>query len=152
MNWTPFEVFVGTWQGTGGGQPGTADYTRSYEFILNHKFLLVRNQSTYPPQEQNPQGEIHEDWGLLSLDKARETFIFRQFHSEGFVNQYFLERHSPDFTEFSFISEAIENIPSGWRARESYRILSPDEFIETFELAGPGRDFELYSSCHLRKL
>jgi len=151
MDWKALEFFVGKWQGTGSGQPGTGDYERSYEFILNQKFLFVKNQSIYPPQERNPQGETHQDWGIISLDKGRDTFVYRQFHKEGFVNQYILERFSPDNKEFSFISESIENIPSGWRARESYRILSPDEFIETFELAEPGKEFELYTQCHLKK-
>ncbi len=151
MDWKVLEFFVGKWQGSGGGQPGTGDYERTYEFILDNHFLLVRNTSTYPPQAQNPKGETHHDLGLISLDKARHTFVFRQFHSEGFVNQYVLESSSPGFTEFSFVSEAIENIPSGWRARESYRILSPAEFIETFELAEPGKGFELYTECRLKK-
>ncbi|HSB66297.1 MAG TPA: hypothetical protein VLD65_06945 [Anaerolineales bacterium] len=152
MMWTPLEFLAGGWQGTGGGEPGMGDYKRSYEFILNNKFLFVRNMSTYPPQEQNPQGEIHEDWGIFSYDKNREKFVYRQFHKEGFVNQYVLEGHSPDFKEFSFISESIENIPSGWRARESYQVLSPEELIETFELAAPGKDFEQYTQCHLKKI
>ena len=37
------------------------------------------------------------------------------------------------------MSEAIENIPAGWRAREIYTILNNDEFKERFELAEPGR-------------
>jgi len=151
MIWTPFSFFEGRWQGTGGGQPGKSDYERSYEFILSGKFLFVRNKSSYPPQEQNPQGENHEDWGILSYDRGRNTYVYRQFHQEGFVNQYVLEQHSPDYKEFSFVSESIENIPAGWRAKESYRVISPAEFIETFQLAAPGRDFELYTECHLQK-
>jgi hypothetical protein len=53
---------------------------------------------------------------------------------------------------FIFVSESIENIPSGWRAKESYQVISPDEFIETFELAEPGKDFEVYTSCHLKRV
>lgn len=28
-------VFVGSWKGTGGGEPGIGDYSRSYRFVLN---------------------------------------------------------------------------------------------------------------------
>lgn len=42
------------------------------------------------PAIQNPEGEIHEDYGIISSDEARKVFVFRQFHSEGFVNQYIL--------------------------------------------------------------
>jgi hypothetical protein len=56
-----------------------------------------------------------------------------------------MEHISQDGKEFVFISESIENIPPGWRGKESYNVISPDEFIETFELAEPGKDFELYT-------
>lgn len=149
--WTSFEFFIGTWQGMGSGQPGQGTYERSYEFILNKKFIYVRNKSIYLPQEQNPSGETHEDWGFFSYDKVRKAFVYRQFHAEGFVNQYALESISPDSLLFSFVSEALENIPSGWRAKESYKVITPDEFIETFELAEPGKDFEVYTQCYLKK-
>ena len=139
------------WHGTGSGQPGSGQYQRTYEFILNQKFLHVRNKSTYPPQEQNPNGEVHEDWGIISYDKVRKAFVYRQFHGEGFVNQYVMEYLSPDGLEIVFVSEAIENIPTGWRAKESYQVISPDEFIETFELAEPGKDFIVYTSCRLKR-
>ncbi|HKZ36563.1 MAG TPA: hypothetical protein VJ184_02855 [Chryseolinea sp.] len=42
-----------------------------------------------------------------------------------------------------FISESIENIPPGFRAKETYQILNENEFTETFELAEPGKDFEI---------
>jgi hypothetical protein len=33
------------------------------------------------------------------------------------------------------VTTSIENIPSGWRARETYRVVQEDEFIEKFDLA-----------------
>ncbi len=42
-----------------------------------------------------------------------------------------------------FTTEDIENLPPGWRARETYTIISEDEFEEVFELAKPGEDFEV---------
>ena len=38
--------------------------------------------------------------------------MLRQFHIEGFVNQYKLESISADGKTIVFISEAIENIPA----------------------------------------
>ena len=149
--WVPFKFFVGTWQGTGEGKPGVSSVERSYEFVLNKKFLFARHKSIYLPQNKNPKGEIHEDWALISYDTSREKFVFRQFHVEGFVNQYVLESISPDGKNIVFITEAIENIPAGWRAKETYRILNSDEFVEIFELATPDKDFELYSENHLTR-
>ncbi len=147
--WTTFNFLIGDWHGTGSGQPGQGQYDRSYERVLNDMFISVRNKTTYPAQEQNPGGEAHEDWGIISYDKTRKTFVFRQFHGEGFVNQYILDSISDDSHTFVFVSESIENIPVGWRAKESYQVISQDEFIETFELAPPGKGFELYSTCHM---
>jgi len=50
-----------------------------------------------------------------------------------------------------FTSQSIENIPAGWRARETYKIVGPHEFTEVFELAGPGKDFEVYSEGHFKR-
>ena len=50
------------------------------------------------------------------------------------------------------MSKNIENIASGWRARETYLILNENEFIERFELAEPGKDFGLYSEAHLKRM
>ena len=87
--------------------------------VFGARFIQVRNRSIYLPREKNPKGETHEDIGFLGFDSSRKRMVFRQFHSEGFVNQYVLELNStPD--RLVFTTEAIENIPSGFRARETY--------------------------------
>jgi hypothetical protein len=150
--WEPFKFFVGSWEGTGKGQPGESKMQREYKFVLNGKFLQVQNRSVYEPQPKNPKGEIHEDWSLVSFDKGRKQFVLRQFHVEGFVNQYVMTGASADGKTLVFTTESIENIAPGWRARETYRILNADEFVEEFALAAPGKDFEVYSeSRHKRR-
>ena len=148
--WEPFKYLVGKWDGTGEGQPGISKVQREYRLVLNDKFLHVENRSVYEPQPRNPKGEIHEDWGMISFDKGRKQFVLRQFHVEGFVNQYVTTSASAG-KAIVFTSESIENIPSGWRARETYKIVSADEFIEIFELAEPGKDFHLYSEGHFKR-
>jgi hypothetical protein len=137
-------VFAGRWQGAGKGQPGQSKAERTYQFVLRGRYLHVRNLSVYLPQEKNPKGEKHEDWGMFSYDARRKKLVLRQFHVEGFVNQYILDRVSADGREMVFVSEAIENIPPGYRARETYRFNGRDGFEETFELAKPGKEFEVY--------
>lgn len=150
--WTNLNFLIGSWQGTGAGQAGNSQVERSYRFILNDKYMEVRNKSIYPPQSQNQQGEVHEDLGLISYDKARKTFVLRQFHIEGFVNQYVMDYLAPDGKTIVFTSESIENISPGWRARETYQVANPDEFKETFELAAPGKDFELYVRSQFKRI
>jgi hypothetical protein len=150
-HWTPFKFFIGTWQGTGKGEPGNSQVERQYQFILNNTYVQVKHKSVYAPQEKNPKEETHEDLGVFSYDRGRKRHVFRQFHTEGFVNQYQLESISADGKVMVFVSEGIENIPAGWRAKETYRILGADEFTETFELAEPGKDFALYSENHFKR-
>jgi hypothetical protein len=146
--WAPLKFLIGSWEGTGRGEPGVSRVERHYQFALNAKFIEVRNKSTYEPQEKNPKGEVHEDWGMISFDKARKRFVLRQFHTEGFVNQYVSDT---DLSNLVFQSESIENIPAGWRARETYKMLSNDEFIEVFELAEPGKEFHIYTENHFKR-
>ncbi len=149
--WTPLKFLVGHWEGTSAGQPGKGKVEREYRFVLGEKFLKAENKSTYEPQEKNPKGEAHQHLDLFSYDKGRKKFVFRQFHVEGFVNQYVSDSISPDGKTLVFVTEAVENIPPGWRARETYQILSDSEFVERFELAAPGKEFELYSENWLKR-
>ncbi len=150
--WLPLTFMIGTWTGTSEGQPGNGKYERSYQFALNKKFIEVKNKSTYPPSKNHPEGEVHEDRGFISYDRGRKTFVLRQFHIEGFVNQFKIESISTDAKTIVFITESIENIPGGYRAKETYKILNQNEFTETFELAEPGKEFELYSKAVLKRI
>ena len=145
------DQFIGRWQGTSEGTPGKGTVEREYTRILEGRFVHVRNRSIYPAQERNPKGEQHEDIGVFSVDRARKRIVLRQFHVEGFVNQYVQETQAADRT-LVFVTESIENIPTGWRARETYTLLGADEFEELFELAEAGKPFELYSRTRLKRV
>lgn len=147
----PVAPLVGRWAGTTEGQPGKGTVEREYERILGSRFIQARNRSTYPPQEKNPKGEVHEDMGVFSYDSTRKRIVLRQFHVEGFVNQYVLDPGSPS-GRLVLTSEAIENIPAGWRARETLVFSGPDHVEEIFELAEPGKDFEVYSRNRLARV
>jgi hypothetical protein len=139
----PFNYFEGSWIGEETGKSGVGKGEREYQFILVNNFLFQKNKSVFEPQEKNPKGEIHQDWAFYSFDRMRAKYVLREFHSEGFVNQYVLDSLSADNKTMIFVSEAIENVPQGWRARVAFIIQNEDEFVETFELAGPGKDFSL---------
>lgn len=142
--WEPFRYFLGSWRGTGTGKPGVSSTTRTYSLILGDQFVEIRSRSVYEPQESNPTGEVHDELGLISHDKSRSLYVLREFHVEGYVNQYVLEPPAPGSQTLVFVTEAIENIPPGWRARTTLEILSPDSFRETFDLAGPGKPWSCY--------
>ncbi len=150
--WDSLKFFVGHWQGTSQGEPGQGKGERNYEFVLGGKFLQLKNKSVYPPQEKNPKGEVHEDLGLYSYDGQRKKFVLRQFHVEGFVNEYVEQERAADGKTLVFVTDRIENIPEGWRARETYKIVNQDEYTEVFELAPPQKEFELYAESHWKRV
>jgi hypothetical protein len=141
---------IGKWSGTSEGQPGKGTVERQYDRVLGGRFIKAKNRVAYPATEKAPKGELHEDEGWYSFDRSRKRVVLRQFHVEGFVNQYVEE---PAGLEGSvvFTSEAIENIPAGFRARETYIVRGPDEFEEIFELAEPGQPFKVYSRAILKR-
>jgi hypothetical protein len=147
-HWSLLRPFLGRWTGTGQGEPGRSTVVREYRAAVGGRYLWGRNRSVYPPQEKNPKGETHDHWDMISWDKNRKSFVLRQFHVEGFVNQYRIE--SRDDGAIVFTSEAIENIAAGWRARETYRFAG-EQLIELFELAPPGKDFSVYAENVLHR-
>ena len=132
---------LGKWTGTIEGEPGKGTATREYARVLNDRFIRITNRSEYPPQEKNPKGEVHHDEGFFSMDRARKRLVLRQFHVESFVNQYVQETDGG----LVFVSEALENIPAGYKARETYTRIDADHFDEVFEIAEPGKPFSVYS-------
>ena len=142
--WQPFRFFVGQWEGRGEGEPGISQGRQEWGFILGGKFLQIKNEARFDPQEKNPKGEVHEDWGFISYDRLRKAYVLRQFHVEGFVNQYVCTGPDADGRTFVFLSEAIENIPPGFKARLTYRILDETSFEQTFDLAPPGKEMACY--------
>ncbi len=140
------DFMVGDWRGTSHGEPGEGAVHRVCAKVLRDRFIECRTTVTYPPQEKNPKGEVHQDLALFSSDKSAKKLRLRQFHAEGFVNSY-LEGDA-----LTFVTVEIENIPAGWRARETYEHPSPDVWSERFELAQPGKDFAPYSTNRLERV
>ena len=147
----PVRALEGKWEGTAVGEPGKGVSTREYKFELGGRFLAARNRSVYEPKSASAKPEVHEDLGFFSYDRNLKKLVLRQFHIEGFVNEYTLETITDDGKAFEFVTARIENIAPGWRAKEAYRILSKDEFEESFWLAAPGKDFEVYARTRLKR-
>lgn len=149
--WKPFQYFMGNWEGTGDGRWGVSTVKREYSFFMGNTFLLGKNKSIYEKQEKNPEGEIHDNWDIFSYDKQRRKFVLRQFHAEDIVNQYTVDSTDANQKQFEFVSESIENFGNGWRSKESYKIVNENEFVETFSLAAPGKEFQVYVTNYFKR-
>jgi hypothetical protein len=136
---------IGTWRGTSSGQAGEGMVERVCAPLLAGRYLECRTTVMYPSQEKNKKGEVHTDLMLFSFDKRTKTIRMRQFNVEGFVNTF------SESTPLVFTTVAIENLPEGWRARETYTNPAPGEWKETFELAEPGKEFGPYSANALKR-
>ncbi len=131
------KFLVGEWEGKGEGKSGISTVSHDFEFIMKGRYLHMRTKATFEPQEKNPKGEVHEDWGFFSYDRSRKKIVFRQFHVEGFITRYVLEDTSEE-GKFVFETEQIENAPPGLKARLTFRHLNAAGLEVNFELLFPG--------------
>lgn len=150
--WERVRFLEGEWTGTAEGEPGLGTVHRTYQFVLNHRFLHERNVSAYAPRAEGQTGELHEHWSMISYDRQRQRLVLRQFHQEGFVNQYVLDEEASADGRLDFVSEALENLDNRWRALETYEAASENAFTETFELAPPGGAFSVYSKTSFTRV
>jgi hypothetical protein len=148
--WQRLRSLVGTWEGESQGEPGKGRIRLEVSFVLNERYLRITGTSDYQPRKPGEKGEHHEDFGYVSFDKARSKFVFRQFHTEGFVNQYVMTG-DPAGEIMEFTSEALENAPPGWRAKETYSI-EDGELKHSFFLARKDNPFEVYASSTLKRV
>jgi hypothetical protein len=149
--WQSIRFFLGTWQGAAEGEPGKGTVERSYTLVLKDRFIQERNVSSYQPKPGSKDGEVHEHWSYFSHDRKRDVLVLRQFHQEGFVVQFAMTKSASSTKQLVFDSEAMENVGT-WRARETYDVISNDEFIETFEMGAPGKPLHVYSKTHFKRI
>ncbi|HME05737.1 MAG TPA: heme-binding beta-barrel domain-containing protein [Bryobacteraceae bacterium] len=150
--WAALRPFEGKWKGPTSGKPGKGSTFREFQFVLNGRFLSQRDTSMYQPEDPAAKQVIHEDFGFFSYDTGAQKIVWRQFHSEGMVNEYTLDSVSADGKSLEFVTTKIENLPPGYRAKKRYQILSADEIVETFWLAPAGKDLEVYTVAHLKRV
>jgi len=141
IKWESFKFLIGKWEGSGTGIFGDSKIEREYNYLMGGTYLIGKNKSEYEMQEKNPEGEIHHHWDIFSYDKIRAKFVLRQFHAEDITNTYILDSSKVASGLLEFETEAIENFSTGWKAKEVYKIVNENEFIEIFYLAAPGKEY-----------
>jgi hypothetical protein len=142
-NWGPLVHLPGTWDGKESGSVGEGTGVRTCDLVLGGHFLFCRNTSTFPPQERNPEGEVHEDWLMINYDATRGRMVARQFNVETYVNEFEADSAQGGPNKIVFVSERSDNAPEGTRITYRYEFDGPDVFREEFVVAFPGADEDI---------
>lgn len=142
-----FNKICGEWQGQGDGySEGTSEVSCSIAYTMGGTYLEIKGEAKFKPTEKNPKGEHHIDQGFISFDKKRKTFVFRQFHIEGFVNQYIMDNETSSDSVFVFNSESIENFVDGGKARVIIELKADGNLQSAFYLSMPGQELSCYGN------
>jgi len=150
--WITLRSLEGKWEGAIWGKPGKGTSTREFRLELNSHFLSQRNECVFEAKSADAKPAVHEDFSMLSYDASQKKIIWRQFHSEGLVQEYILDSVSEDGKTLDFASSRMDNMTPGFRAKERFRILASGELEATFWLAPPGKNFEVYTQVLLKRV
>ena len=142
---------LGEWTGTGNGfGNNTSTVESSFNFVMNGKYVAVKNESHFKPTEKKPKGEHHIDNGFISYDRGRKAIVFRQFHIEGFYNQYVLNQELSTDELLVFETEFIENFVPNGKTKWTLKKVSDNE-IETYFDLSTGGEFIRYGTNKLKR-
>lgn len=143
--WDSLRFLQGDWIGEGGGQPGQASAGGfSFHPELDGKILVRRNRSEYPATKEHPAG-VHEDLMVVYPGAEGKPARAVYWDNEGHVIQYTV---SADGKSAVFLSEADA---AGMRYRLSYAATGASAVSIRFEVAPPGKAFQVYVEASARR-
>ncbi len=88
--WSPFMFFIGTWKGTGKGEPGVSQLERQYQFVLDGKYVEVKHKSVNVAEQSTSfrQALVRQASPDQRIEKATHRGLVSFCHNEagaGFV-------------------------------------------------------------------
>lgn len=148
-----FNFLFGSWSGEGKGfGNSTSAIKASYNLAMNETYIEVVHDSQFIPTANKPEGEHHVDKGFISFDKIRNSFVFRQFNNEGYVNQYVLVDSLSTEDKLVFETETIENFMPGGKARWTVVKISDKEIETIFDVSFPGKEYSCFGTNRMKKV
>ncbi|WP_243293954.1 hypothetical protein [Geothrix mesophila] len=148
--WAPVRFLVGEWQGAITGDQGTGTATRRYRFILSGQFLQERSMASFPPQPLHPDGTVASHASFLAYDTARKVLVFRLLRQEAFSGTFVLSPAQSQSTKLVFESVQLDSAATS-KARETLEQISPEAYVETFEVAEAGKPFSVRSRIQFKR-
>jgi hypothetical protein len=149
--WTPLRFLVGEWQGAATGEQGTGTVTRHYRFILSGRYLQEQSMASFPPQPLQPDGAVLSNASFMVYDMDQKAMVFRQLHQEKFNGIFLLSASQSRPTKLIFDSVRLDSAPATWKARDIYEWISPNEYVETFEVAEGDKPFAVQSRIQFKR-
>jgi len=140
---------VGEWRGYGVFSNRTTYIHKSFSYEIGGKFLVEKTIDMFPPDTPSTEFEIHQDqvFYFLNADKLEAV----GFYGEGFVNCFNLtvEQSAPKLIAQTY---DVKNAPSGIRARITYEQEGDDHLQGIFELAMPGKQFDIVEKLTMERI
>lgn len=146
--WASFQFLLGSWSGTGSGQPGeVVAGSTSFSFDLRKNILVRKNRAELAPKPGEAEGTTHEDLIIIYRQPGESRFWAIYFDNEGHVINY---RVSFPAKQQSVIFET-DALEKGPRFRFIYE-LGPDGLLSNeFLIAAPGGEFKTYTKGKLNR-
>ena len=142
--WAVWEPFLGTWVGSGSGQPGEGAGEFSVKPELQGAVLVRRNYAEYPATKDKPAYR-HDDLMVIygDGDKTRADY----WDNEGHVIHYGVEASAGKLVLLSDQAQA------GPRYRLTYVKTGADTLKLTFEIAPPNdrNAFKTYIAAEAKR-
>ena len=146
------DFLIGEWIGTGSGFGNEKSQIESeFNYIMEGKYIEILNDSKFNPTKTKPDGEHHIDKGLISFDENRKLIVYRQFHIEGYINQYVLNDSLSNDTVLVFETETIESFVPGGKARWTIKKIANEQIETIFDVSLPGKEYACYGTNVLRR-
>ncbi|HNW73463.1 MAG TPA: hypothetical protein PKN44_07540 [Bacteroidales bacterium] len=135
--WEPWNFLIGTWEGTGKGEPGKGRGTFSFSYDLDQNILVRKSHSEYPATVQKPK-TVHDDLIIIYPDSTGVPSKAIYFDNEKHVIHYSVTYHDESII---FTSKKSGNTPI---FRLTYTPLKEGKINTLFEWSQNGTTFMTY--------
>lgn len=147
QNLSQLQFLLGDWKGKGSGFGNqTSTIQAQFKSAMDGAYIEAVHESNFAPTVEKPEGEHHIDKGFISFDKSRNKIVYRQFNSEGYINQYVLNDSLSDTSTLVFETEIIENFVPGGKARLTINKIGDNEIETVFDVSFPGKEYACFGT------
>ncbi len=141
-SWAPFQFLIGTWSGSGSGQPGEASSgSTTFTFELDKNVIVRKNRAEYPPPPGKNTAIVHEDLLIIFRPKGDAQFRAIYFDNEGNVIHYAVSL--PGLGKPTVVFESEGNGTTS-RFKLVYEAADKDSMSVEFFVAPPGGELKSY--------